>query len=105
MRETYFGELIERVENKIKKQFPKKWDRELFERHLMGYSMRTEQYRLIAWLDSRDISKPAVYIELYDHNNDQQESKNIAVNKPELVKRLLVELKASLTLKNNAAAI
>ncbi|WP_158966342.1 sulfatase [Paraglaciecola sp. L3A3] len=105
MRETYFGELIVQVEDKIKTQFSELWDRELFEHHLMGYSMRTDQYRFIAWLDSRDIAKKPLYMELYDHQNDSLETNNIADHKPELIEKLLAELKVSLKLQNNAAAI
>ncbi|MEM9259538.1 MAG: sulfatase, partial [Bacteroidota bacterium] len=53
MRETYFGPLIEKVEDRIKKQMGESWDRELFEQHLMGYAMRTDQYRLVVWRDQR----------------------------------------------------
>ncbi|MEM9527731.1 MAG: sulfatase, partial [Bacteroidota bacterium] len=53
MRETYFGPLIEEVEDRIKKQMGEAWDRGLFEEHLMGYSMRTDRYRLVVWKDRR----------------------------------------------------
>ncbi len=89
MRETYFGPLIEEVETKIKNQQGDKWDRDLFENRLMGYGMRTDNYRLIVW---KDYTKPAsepIFIELYDHVNDPKETVNIADEKPELVKELL----------------
>ena len=38
MRETFFGPLIEEVEQRIIKQQGDKWDRDLFEKHLMGYT-------------------------------------------------------------------
>ena len=78
MRETFFGPLIEEVENKIKKQQGGLWDRDLFENHLMGYTIRTERYRLVAWLDYRDTEKEPVFLELFDHLNDPNETKNIA---------------------------
>jgi len=53
--ETFFGPLIEEVENKIKQQQGRQWDRDLFENHLMGYTIRTEYYRLVAWLDYRNV--------------------------------------------------
>ena len=37
MRETWFGPLIKDVEQKIINQQGEKWDRELFEKHLMGW--------------------------------------------------------------------
>lgn len=42
MRETWFGPLIEEVEQRIIQQQGEKWDRELFEQHMMGYTMRTD---------------------------------------------------------------
>lgn len=94
MRETYFGRLIVDVEERIKEQFPKQWDRELFEKHLMGYSMRTERYRLISWQDTRDPSKAPLYVELYDHQTDPEETINIARQNPELVVKLLKQMGA-----------
>ncbi|WP_317172562.1 sulfatase [Kordia antarctica] len=89
MRETYFGPLLKDVEKRIKKQLGEKWDRELFENNLMGYAMRTEQYRLIVWKDRANPEKEPVFIEVYDHKNDALESINIAENSPELVAQLM----------------
>ncbi|WP_299713733.1 sulfatase [uncultured Tenacibaculum sp.] len=91
MRETYFGPLIEEVETKIKKQQKDKWDRNLFENYLMGYAMRTENYRLIVWKDYRDTNTEPVFIELYDHKTDPNETVNIANKKPELTNTLLAQ--------------
>ncbi len=91
MRETYFGPLIEEVETKIKKQQKDKWDRNLFENYLMGYAMRTEDYRLIVWKDYRDTNAEPVFIELYDHKTDPNETVNIANKKPELTNTLLAQ--------------
>jgi arylsulfatase A-like enzyme len=92
MRETYFGKLIEDVEARIKDQQGSKWERGLFEQHLMGYSMRTDRYRLIAWVDKRDLKKAPLSIELYDHENDIHETVNVAGAQPELVNALLAQL-------------
>ncbi|WP_299627819.1 sulfatase [uncultured Tenacibaculum sp.] len=91
MRETYFGPLIEEVETKIKKQQKDKWDRNLFENYLMGYAMRTEDYRLIVWKDYKDTNAEPVFIELYDHKTDPNETVNIANKKPELTNTLLAQ--------------
>ena len=53
MRETYFGPLIKEVEDKLISQQKEKWDRKVFENYLMGYTMRTDRYRLILWKDKR----------------------------------------------------
>ena len=95
MRETFFGPLIEEVENKIKKQQGGLWDRDLFENHLMGYTIRTERYRLVAWLDYRDTEKEPVFLELFDHLNDPNETKNIAGEFPTIAQRLLKKLRSS----------
>ncbi len=44
---------------------------------LMGYSMRTDRYRLTRWVHRSDPSKVAS-VELYDHLTDPQEDTNIA---------------------------
>lgn len=59
---------------------------------LMGYSMRTDRYRLTRWM-SRDGREAA--IELYDHQLDPQENVNLA-GRPEnqaLVKELTEKMK------------
>lgn len=92
MRETWFGPLIEQVEQRIKEQQGERWDRELFEKQLMGYTMRTDRYRLVVWRDHRDADAPPVFIELYDHQDDPDETVNIAGRHPDLVERLTKRL-------------
>ena len=61
---------------------------------LMGYSMRTDRYRLTVWLGRNDHSHVDA-IELYDHQTDPQENTNIA-KLPEnsaLVKELMDQWK------------
>ncbi len=63
-------------------------------RKLMGYSMRTDRYRFTVWVDRVDHSKVDA-IELYDHQADPQENRNIAkqpANK-QLVSTLMVQWK------------
>ncbi len=67
MRETWFGPLIQEVEGRIIAQQGDKWDRELFEQHLMGYTMRTDRYRLVVWRNHRDAEAEPLFVELYDH--------------------------------------
>ena len=62
-------------------QYPRK-------KKLMGYSMRTDRYRLTVWVDSGDHAKVDA-IELYDHQADPQENTNIAKSSEALVKRLM----------------
>lgn len=94
MRETYFGPLIRDVEEGIKQQFPGQWDRELFEKHLMGYSMRTDRYRFVAWMDTRDMTKEPLFVELFDQESDPGETINIAAQNKRLSAELLVQLRA-----------
>jgi hypothetical protein len=44
---------------------------------LMGYSMRTDRYRLTVWVERTDHGKVHA-TELYDHQTDPQENTNIA---------------------------
>ncbi|MGJ8698108.1 MAG: sulfatase [Verrucomicrobiaceae bacterium] len=92
MRETFFGPLISEVEGRIIEQMGDRWDRDLFENHLMGYSLRTDRHRFIEWRDYRDLSKPAIYTELYDHEEDPAETVNIAAEKPKIVEDLRTKL-------------
>ena len=90
MRETFFGPLIREVEERIIRQQGNNWDRELFENRLMGYSMRTDRYRFIFWKDFTEKDAAPLYFELYDHETDPGETRNIAPENPELVKSLLL---------------
>ena len=94
MRETWFGPLIEEVEGRIIAQQGDKWDRELFEKHLTGFTMRTDRYRIVVWRDRRDSNAEPLYVELFDHNNDPGETKNIAKENSDLVKSLIEQLDA-----------
>jgi len=94
MRQTFFGPLIKHVESQLKTEEPDLWSRDTYENHLMGYTVRTDRYRLVCWVDDRD-REQAIATELYDHNIDPDENTNIAGN-PEheqLVKKLMEELK------------
>lgn len=88
MRETFFGPLIEEVEGRVIEQQGDLWDRELFEQFLMGYSLRTDQYRFVTWLDSRDLKAEPVFVELFDHSVDPTETKNVADENPDVVAEL-----------------
>ena len=64
-------------------------------KRLMGYSLRTDRYRLTRWLHADDHSKVDA-VELYDHQRDPQEDENIAAHPAhaELVERLTAQLQA-----------
>ena len=94
MRETWFGPLIKEVEGRIRAQQGDKWDRELFEQHLMGYAIRTDRYRLVAWRDFREPKAEPLFVELYDHQADPSETKNIASENPDIVMTLQKQLDA-----------
>ncbi|QDU39506.1 Arylsulfatase [Maioricimonas rarisocia] len=94
MRETWFGPLIQEVEQRILRQQGETWDRDLFEQHLMGYTMRTDRYRLVVWKDRRTPDAEPIYVELFDHQNDPHETRNVAASRPELVKELIRQFDA-----------
>ncbi|MDO6802416.1 sulfatase [Wenyingzhuangia sp. 1_MG-2023] len=93
-RTTFFMPLIEKIEAKIEKQMGDKWDRDTFERFVMGYAMRTDSYRLVLWKDRRRPNEEPLYVELYDHKKDPIESVNIAKENPKLVAKLTKQLNA-----------
>ncbi|MEC7903489.1 MAG: sulfatase [Verrucomicrobiota bacterium] len=92
MRATFFGPLIEEVEKGIMEQMKEGWDRNLFEQHLMGLSLRTDRYRFVSWRDTRNPLAPGLFTELYDHGKDPQESFNLVHEMPDIVRRLQQEL-------------
>lgn len=88
MRETYFGPLIEKVEDRIQEQQKDKWDKEYFENELMGYAMRTERYRLVVWADKKNPRSVPIFMEIYDHKADPSEKVNIASKNKKLADKL-----------------
>ena len=78
MRETFFGPLIQEVEARIIAQQKEQWDRDLFERNLMGYAIATDRYRFVAWRDPRYPDAQPIFVELYDHRTDPNEWRNLA---------------------------
>lgn len=94
MHETFFGPLMAEVEARIQKQQGDRWDRDLFENHLMGYAMRTDRYRLVVWQDMRSPEADPIDVELYDHLQDPKETLNIAADEPALVEKLLAQFRA-----------
>ncbi|WP_390173749.1 sulfatase [Novipirellula maiorica] len=103
MRETYFGPLLNQVEHRIQTQMGSKWDRELFEHDLTGYAMRTDRYRIVAWKDTKHPDTAPLFVELYDHQTDPAETKNVANEHPERVAELLSQLNAGWTAAAPAA--
>jgi iduronate 2-sulfatase len=81
MRETFFGPLIRDVEAQLAKESPR-YSRELYENHVMGYTMRTDRYRLVLWVDYRAPREEPIAVELYDHETDPKENVNLA-SRPE----------------------
>ena len=96
MRTTFFGPLIEQLEDKMKKENPSRYDKELYENHLMGYTMRTDRYRLVLWVDYRNPESEPLAVELYDQRTDPDENINLA-NKPRYTK-VVAKLTAQLRL-------
>ncbi|SNQ44841.1 sulfatase [Cellulophaga lytica] len=91
MKETFFGPLIKNVEARIIHQQKDKWNRNLFENTLMGYAMRTKDYRFIVWKDKHKPKNEPIFIELYNHKLDPSETVNIASKNPKLVKKLMLQ--------------
>jgi iduronate 2-sulfatase len=86
MRETFFGPLIDEVETQLARESPR-YSRALYENHVMGYTMRTDRYRLVLWVDVRNPREKPIAAELYDHLADPRENVNLA-GKPEYAQRV-----------------
>jgi iduronate 2-sulfatase len=100
MRQTFFGPLIKDVEERIQRQVGDRWNRELYENHLMGYTMRSARYRLVAWTDHRDKTMEPLFVELYDHETDPNETVNVADKNPAMVEKLMTRLRKQLRKDN-----
>ncbi|YCM44943.1 sulfatase [Verrucomicrobiaceae bacterium 227] len=99
MRETFFGPLIAEVEERIIQQQGARWDRDFFENHLMGYALRNDRYRYVEWRDYRDATVAPIFVELFDHQMDPAETRNVAATNPEVVKLLHDKLATTLKRK------
>jgi iduronate 2-sulfatase len=88
MRQTFFGPLISEVEQRIIDQMGPRWNRDLFENHLMGYTLRTDHHRYVEWRDYRDAKAAPLFVELYDHQTDPHETVNVAQHHADTVKLL-----------------
>lgn len=78
MRQTFFGPIIAQVEEQLHKEYGDRYNQDIFENHMMGYSMRTDRYRLTIWVDRSTPEEKPYAIELYDHEIDPRESVNVA---------------------------
>lgn len=56
-----------------------------------GYSIRTARWRYTEWQDISDAD--VIARELYDHENDPQETRNVSAQHPEVVQRLSTRLR------------
>jgi len=94
MRQTFFGPVIAGVEAQLQREHGARYNPELFDQHVMGYSMRTDRYRCTVWVDRRNPGEEPLAVELYDHETDPGETRNIAKEPGQqaLVARLRVQL-------------
>ncbi len=60
----------------------------VFPKAVLGRAIRNERYRLVQWSDMGK-SQGSPELELYDYQTDPLETKNLAVEKPDVVKQLL----------------
>ncbi len=86
---TSFAPLIKNPNQPWKEAAFSQYPRGASGKSLMGYTMRTDRYRLTRWVEKRDHSKVDA-VELYDHKTDPMETVNIA-NDPKNAK-LVAEL-------------
>ena len=73
---TSFKPLLDDPQKVWKTAAFSQYPRKVGNKNLMGYTMRTDRYRLTRWVDSKDHSKVDA-VELYDHQTDPQENTNV----------------------------
>ena len=73
---TSFKPLLDDPQKPWKTAAFSQYPRKVGIKNLMGYTMRTDRYRLTRWVDHADHSKVDA-VELYDHQTDPQENTNI----------------------------
>jgi len=97
MRGTFFGPLVRHVEHQLRNEAPDRYSEDLYNNHLMGYSMRTNRYRFTIWIDVRNPDSKPVAVELYDHEDDPDENVNIAgtPKNADLVRRLTAQMRTN----------
>jgi len=89
---TSFKPLLDDPQKAWKTAAFSQYPRKVGTKNLMGYTMRTDRYRLTRWVDRKDHSLVDA-VELYDHQTDPQENTNIvqvAANKA-LVEQLTAQ--------------
>ncbi|MDX1284341.1 MAG: sulfatase, partial [Draconibacterium sp.] len=74
--------------------YDKEWRNTAYSYWRKGFSVRTEDYRIMQYFRQQE---PA--IELYDHKNDPNETKNVAAEKPDVVEKLMPVLAKGNTVK------
>lgn len=68
--------ILENPSTKVKEVAISQFPRKTSNHELMGYSMRTSQWRYIEWMDRS--SREVIGTELYDHKTDPEENFNLA---------------------------
>lgn len=79
----------------LKNPSDKNWRNTAYSYWRKGYSVRTDSFRIMQYF-----RKELPAIELYDHINDPNETKNIAAENPDVVQRLLPILEKGNTVKD-----
>jgi arylsulfatase A-like enzyme len=90
-----FRGLLENPNQAWKQASFSQYPRSIAGKQLMGYSMRTDRYRLTVWVDRNDREQVEAR-ELYDHEIDPQENQNIAnqVGQKAVLERLMAQWRA-----------
>lgn len=77
VRQEYFDFALKEIETRIRIENPDT-PLNIFQEHVIGYSVRNERYRAIIWIDQRKIPFRIIARELYDEKSDGSERVNIA---------------------------
>jgi len=91
VRKEYFDHSLSDIESRIRIENPDT-PLDVFQKDVIGYTIRDNRYRCVAWVDQRETPWKIIATELYDQIKDPLETVNIATESKQ--KKNIADLEA-----------